>query len=65
MHNCFIQAIETWLEGSMLDEGASVGKRVHRLLGEPDAPKRFLASFLGAVLVAQRGNLQARIQEKQ
>lgn len=61
MHSRFIHAIETWIEGRALDGVRDVQREIHGLLGQPDAPKRFLAASLAAVLTAQRGNLQARI----
>jgi hypothetical protein len=64
MHDRFLQAIETWIEDSSPDEAGDVQRKVHELLGQPSPGKRFLAAFLSAVLTAQRGNLQNRIDKK-
>lgn len=64
MHDRFIHAIETWVGGSPPEADHSTCQQIHELLGPPDGAKRFLASFLAAILNAQRGRLRARAEEK-
>jgi len=63
MHDRFIHAVENWVQGTPPDPGADEEWKIHKLLGHMNAPKRFLAAFLVAILVAQRGNVRAHIQK--
>ena len=60
MHDRFIHALESWVEGTPPDSATDMDREVHGLLGPPEPAKLFLVAFLAAILGAQRGNLRIR-----
>ena len=62
VHDCLIRAIGTWVQGGASDVRGDVQMEIHKVLGQNDGSKGFLASPLGEVLSLHRANLQARVQ---
>ena len=61
MHDRFVHALESWVEGTPPGNATDMDQEVHALLGPPEPAKLFLVAFLAAILSAQRGNLRSRI----